>query len=75
MKEVGDAADQESGTLRGRMIVNLFFEAEHADPHVFEIADKRLGADTLGMTASGSSVSKGETLVDTRERSRRCGRT
>ena len=52
-------------TLRGRMIVNLFFEASTRTRTSFEIAAKRLGADTLSITASGSSVSKGESLVDT----------
>src|SRR5947207_13432186 len=52
-------------TLRGRMIVNLFFEASTRTRTSFEIAAKRLGADALSITASGSSVSKGESLVDT----------
>src|SRR6476660_6414810 len=52
-------------TLRGKMIVNLFFEASTRTRISFEIAAKRLGADTVSITASGSSVSKGESLVDT----------
>src|SRR2546423_11676000 len=52
-------------TLRGRMIVNLFFEASTRTRTSFEIAAKRLSADTVSITASGSSVSKGESLVDT----------
>jgi len=52
-------------TLRGRMIVNLFFEASTRTRTSFEIAAKRLGADAISITASGSSVSKGESLVDT----------
>jgi aspartate carbamoyltransferase catalytic subunit len=52
-------------TLRGKMIVNLFFEASTRTRTSFEIAAKRLGADSLSITASGSSVSKGESLVDT----------
>src|ERR1700686_5186659 len=52
-------------TLRGRMIVNLFFEASTRTRTSFEIAAKRLGADAVSITASGSSVSKGESLVDT----------
>jgi aspartate carbamoyltransferase catalytic subunit len=52
-------------TLRGRMVVNLFFEASTRTRTSFEIAAKRLGADTISITASGSSVSKGESLVDT----------
>jgi len=51
--------------LRGRMVVNLFFEASTRTRTSFEIAAKRLGADTISITASGSSVSKGESLVDT----------
>src|SRR6204780_4732283 len=51
--------------LRGRMIVNLFFEASTRTRTSFEIAAKRLGADAISITASASSVSKGESLVDT----------
>src|SRR5258708_24223190 len=52
-------------TLRGKMIVNLFFEASTRTRTSFEIAAKRLGADTISITAQASSVSKGESLVDT----------
>ncbi|HXS97029.1 MAG TPA: aspartate carbamoyltransferase catalytic subunit [Candidatus Limnocylindrales bacterium] len=52
-------------TLRGKMIVNLFFEASTRTRTSFEIAAKRLSADAISITASGSSVSKGESLVDT----------
>ena len=52
-------------TLRGKMIVNLFFEASTRTRTSFEIAAKRLGADAVSISASGSSVSKGESLVDT----------
>jgi aspartate carbamoyltransferase catalytic subunit len=52
-------------TLRGRMVVNLFYEASTRTRTSFEIAAKRLGADAISITASGSSVSKGESLVDT----------
>src|SRR5579884_3525622 len=51
--------------LRGRMVVNLFFEASTRTRTSFEIAAKRLGADAISITAAGSSVSKGESLVDT----------
>jgi aspartate carbamoyltransferase catalytic subunit len=51
--------------LRGRMVVNLFFEASTRTRTSFEIAAKRLGADTISITAQASSVSKGESLVDT----------
>ncbi len=52
-------------TLRGKMVVNLFYEASTRTRISFEIAAKRLGADAVSITASGSSVSKGESLVDT----------
>ncbi|HZU26778.1 MAG TPA: aspartate carbamoyltransferase catalytic subunit [Bryobacteraceae bacterium] len=51
--------------LRGRSVVNLFFEASTRTRTSFEIAAKRLGADTVSISASASSVSKGESLVDT----------
>ena len=51
--------------LQGRTIVNLFFESSTRTRTSFEIAAKRLGAEVLSITASGSSVSKGESLVDT----------
>jgi aspartate carbamoyltransferase catalytic subunit len=51
--------------LRGRMVVNLFFEASTRTRTSFEIAAKRLGADAISITAQASSVSKGESLVDT----------
>lgn len=52
-------------TLRGVQIVNLFFENSTRTKISFELAEKRLGADVLNFSASGSSVSKGETLLDT----------
>jgi aspartate carbamoyltransferase catalytic subunit len=52
-------------TLRGRLVVNLFFEASTRTRTSFEIACKRLGADAVSISASGSSMSKGESLVDT----------
>jgi len=52
-------------TLRGQTVVNLFFENSTRTRTSFEIAAKRLGADTISISASGSSVSKGESLVDT----------
>jgi aspartate carbamoyltransferase catalytic subunit len=51
--------------LRGKTIVNLFFEASTRTRVSFEIAAKRLGADIVSIAAQGSSVSKGESLVDT----------
>ncbi len=50
---------------RGRTVVNLFFEASTRTRTSFEIAARRLGADILSITAAGSSISKGESLVDT----------
>ena len=51
--------------LRGKTVVNVFFEASTRTRTSFEIAAKRLGAETFSITASGSSLSKGESLVDT----------
>ena len=51
--------------LRGRTLINLFFEASTRTQSSFELAGKRLGADVMNMTVSTSSVSKGETLIDT----------
>lgn len=65
MKEVGSRPIKKVPTLRGRTVVNLFFEASTRTRMSFELAEKRLSADTLGMTTSGSSVTKGETLGDT----------
>jgi aspartate carbamoyltransferase catalytic subunit len=65
MKEVGTRAIKKVPTLRGRTIVNLFFESSTRTRMSFELAEKRLSADTLGMTTVGSSVAKGETLIDT----------
>jgi aspartate carbamoyltransferase catalytic subunit len=52
-------------TLRDTTIVNLFYENSTRTRISFELAEKRLGADTINFSASGSSVSKGETLIDT----------
>jgi aspartate carbamoyltransferase catalytic subunit len=52
-------------TLRGKTIINLFFEASTRTRTSFEIAAKRLSADTINISASTSSVVKGETLIDT----------
>lgn len=60
-----DAPPARLDLLRGRMVVNLFFESSTRTRTSFEIAAKRLGADTVSISASGSSVSKGESLVDT----------
>ena len=60
-----DQAFKRLDSLKGRMIVNLFYEASTRTRTSFEIAAKRLGADAISITASGSSVTKGESLVDT----------
>ncbi|MFL5924997.1 MAG: aspartate carbamoyltransferase, partial [Gaiellaceae bacterium] len=52
-------------TLRGRTIVNLFFESSTRTSSSFELAAKRLSADTMSVKSSGSSVDKGESLKDT----------
>lgn len=64
-KEISERAIKKVPTLRGMTIVNLFFEASTRTRISFEFAEKRLSADTVNVAASGSSVSKGETLVDT----------
>jgi aspartate carbamoyltransferase catalytic subunit len=65
MKEIGGRAIKKVPTLRGRTVVNLFFEPSTRTRTSFEIAEKRLSADTLSIAAATSSVTKGETLVDT----------
>ena len=65
MKEVTGRTIKKVPTLRGRTIVNLFFEPSTRTRMSFELAEKRLSADTLVMTTAGSSVVKGETLADT----------
>ena len=52
-------------TLRGKTIINFFVEASTRTRTSFEIAGKRLSADTINITASSSSLAKGETLIDT----------
>jgi aspartate carbamoyltransferase catalytic subunit len=64
-KEISERAIKKVPTLRGATIVNLFFEASTRTRISFEFAEKRLSADTVNVAASGSSVTKGETLVDT----------
>ncbi len=65
MKEVGQREIKKVPTLRGRTVVNLFFEPSTRTRTSFEIAEKRLSADTLNVAVATSSVVKGETLVDT----------
>ena len=65
MREIGDRPIKEVPALRGKTVVNLFFEASTRTRTSFEIAEKRLSADTLNIAISTSSVVKGETLADT----------
>ena len=64
-KEVSERQIKKVPALRGMMIANLFFEASTRTRISFEFAEKRLSADTVNVASSGSSVQKGETLVDT----------
>ncbi|HEY8793509.1 MAG TPA: aspartate carbamoyltransferase catalytic subunit [Gemmatimonadaceae bacterium] len=64
-KEISERAIKKVPALRGQTIVNLFFEASTRTRISFEFAEKRLSADTVSVASSGSSVTKGETLVDT----------
>jgi aspartate carbamoyltransferase catalytic subunit len=61
----GRSGDKRTGLLAGRTLINLFFEASTRTQSSFELAGKRLGADVLNMSVKTSSVSKGETLIDT----------
>ncbi len=64
-KEISERKIKKVPVLRGKTIVNLFFEPSTRTRISFEFAEKRLGADTVNISSSGSSVTKGETLVDT----------
>ncbi len=57
--------DKKSDVLRGRTIINLFFENSTRTQTSFELAGKRLGGDVLNMAVSTSSIKKGETMIDT----------
>src|ERR1044071_1055573 len=65
MKEVGSRPVKKGPALRGKTVVNLFFEPSTRTRTSFEIAEKRLSADTLSIAIGTSSVAKGETLADT----------
>ena len=65
MKEIGFRPIKKVPTLRGKTIINLFFEPSTRTRTSFEIAEKRLSADTLNIASATSSVQKGETLADT----------
>jgi aspartate carbamoyltransferase catalytic subunit len=65
MREIGLRQIKKVPTLRGKTVVNLFYEPSTRTRTSFEIAEKRLSADTLNIAVAASSVLKGETLVDT----------
>ena len=65
LREISERAIKTVPTLRGMTVVNLFFEPSTRTRISFEFAEKRMSADTVNVASSGSSVSKGETLVDT----------
>jgi len=65
LKEILDRPIKKVPTLRGITVVNLFFEASTRTRISFELAEKRLSADLVNFTKVGSSVAKGETLLDT----------
>jgi aspartate carbamoyltransferase catalytic subunit len=65
MREIGQRPIKKVPTLRGKTVVNLFYEPSTRTRTSFEIAEKRLSADTLNVAVAASSVLKGESLVDT----------
>jgi aspartate carbamoyltransferase catalytic subunit len=65
MREIGERPIKKVPTLRGKTVVNLFYEPSTRTRTSFEIAEKRLSADTLNIAVASSSVLKGETLADT----------
>ena len=65
MREIGERPIKKVPTLRGKTVVNLFYEPSTRTRTSFEIAEKRLSADTLNIAVATSSVLKGETLADT----------
>ncbi|MDA1081451.1 MAG: aspartate carbamoyltransferase catalytic subunit [Gemmatimonadetes bacterium] len=65
LKAISERTIKKVPTLRGATIVNLFFEASTRTRISFEFAEKRMSADTVNVASAGSSIQKGETLVDT----------
>jgi aspartate carbamoyltransferase catalytic subunit len=63
--ELNRQIDKKLDTLHGRTVINLFFEESTRTRTSFELAGKRLGADTVNMAVAHSSIKKGETLIDT----------
>jgi aspartate carbamoyltransferase catalytic subunit len=64
-REISEREVKKVPTLRGKTVINLFYESSTRTRTSFEIAAKRLSADAINITASASSVTKGETLLDT----------
>src|SRR5215467_11253149 len=65
LSEISSRPIKKVPTLRGKTLINLFFESSTRTRTSFEIAGKRLSADVVNISLSTSSVSKGETLIDT----------
>jgi aspartate carbamoyltransferase catalytic subunit len=65
LKEINQRPIKKVPTLRGRLVINFFYEASTRTKTSFELAAKRLSADTFSLSATGSSITKGETLIDT----------
>jgi aspartate carbamoyltransferase catalytic subunit len=63
--EVSRQIEKKKAVLRGRTLINLFFESSTRTQSSFELAGKRLGADVMNMAVGNSALKKGETLVDT----------
>src|SRR4029079_6210998 len=63
--ELSRQIEKKKAVLRGRTLINLFFEASTRTQSSFELAGKRLGADVMNMAVGASSVKKGETVIDT----------
>jgi aspartate carbamoyltransferase catalytic subunit len=63
--ELNRQIEKKTASLRGRTLINLFFEASTRTQASFELAGKRLGADVMNMAVGSSSIRKGETLIDT----------
>jgi len=64
-REVSDRPIKKVPTLRGRSVINLFFEPSTRTRSSFELAEKRLSSDSLNISTSGSALAKGESLIDT----------
>jgi len=65
MREINARAIKKVPTLRGKLVANLFYEASTRTRFSFEIAERRLSADSIAFSQAGTSVAKGETLLDT----------